>query len=241
MLKSLLLKKSGLALFIALVVTTSVSVTEIAIFFMFPETSWSDIGLRAGSIAFMASAPIAYLNGRVLKRNYQLVDEMAHLVNRDRLTDVASRDFFFAAMETDAYREGVSLMIDIDFFKQVNDQFGHLAGDEVISHVAQVLKTETRPGDIVCRFGGEEFVVYLQNASQRQGLVIGERLRRAIEVSSVAAQGADIAVTISIGATLKDATDELDDVIRRADEALYRAKASGRNQLVFAEPVHEAA
>jgi len=124
-------------------------------------------------------------------------------------------------------------MIDIDHFKAVNDTYGHFAGDDVIASVAEVLKVQTRPGDLVCRFGGEEFVIFLKQADLDLGGVIAERLRKAIATSVVESCGVQIKVTVSIGGSLKDAAEEIDAAIKRADAALYEAKALGRNRTVM--------
>ncbi|MEM8539667.1 MAG: GGDEF domain-containing protein, partial [Pseudomonadota bacterium] len=129
----------------------------IAILALYPPEQWRNELVIGLSLTLLIATPAAYFMAQQIRRNTQLTDELQRLVDRDRLTDVGTRDFFFNAMEEapDAY--GVSLMIDIDHFKGVNDFHGHLAGDEVIKSVAQLLKKTVREQDIVARFGGEEF------------------------------------------------------------------------------------
>ena len=122
-------------------------------------------------------------------------------------------------------------MVDIDYFKRVNDTYGHLTGDRVISHVASVLRDAVRPGDIVCRFGGEEFVVFLADADQNAGAIMAERLRALVAESPVDEAGTTLNVTVSIGGSLKSAAEHIETAIQRADDALYRAKTGGRNQV----------
>jgi len=127
-------------------------------------------------IVISITMPICVWAGYRVRENAILRHKLQALVDRDRLTDVATRDFFFARLLDlpDAY--GVSLMIDIDHFKQVNDAHGHLVGDDVIHAVAQIMRAQIREEDIVCRFGGEEFVVFLRKASAQEGWVIAERI-----------------------------------------------------------------
>ncbi len=182
-------------------------------------------------IVTLVSIPTCLFVGAKVRENVRLSEELRRLVERDRLTDVATRDFFFSQMaqEPDAY--GMSLMVDIDFFKRVNDTYGHLTGDKVISHVAAVLQDEVRPKDIVCRFGGEEFVIFLADADHGAGAVMAERLRAAVANSPIDDAGTTLSVTVSIGGSLKQATDHIETAIQRADDALYRAKNGGRNQV----------
>jgi len=170
---------------------------------------------------------------------WRLSEELTRLVNRDRLTDVATRDFFFARLTElpDAY--GVSLMIDIDHFKQVNDTHGHLAGDDVIHAVAQVMRAQIRDVDIVCRFGGEEFVVFLHNATAEEGWAIAERIRLRTQELTTRTLSGDVKVIVSVGGSMKERIEHVDAAIKRADECLYRAKTTGRNKTVVDWPRHE--
>lgn len=181
-----------------------------------------------GVIAIPVSLGVAL----ILRRCMRLAKELTRLVNRDRLTDVATRDFFFAQFEMDPSAYGASLMIDIDHFKQVNDRYGHLAGDAVIAAVGKILGAQLREQDIVCRFGGEEFLVYLHHATQDASLRIAERMRSAINGTVVDADGVHIEVTVSVGGSMKAEREEIDDAIKRADLCLYEAKAAGRNRTV---------
>ena len=98
--------------------------------------------------------PILLFTASKIRLANAMAAELEALVNRDRLTGVATRDFFFAAFENNAPVYGVSLMVDIDHFKKINDTFGHFTGDEVIRQIAAILTAECREGDLVCRFGG---------------------------------------------------------------------------------------
>lgn len=178
------------------------------------------------------TVPICLYVGSKILENKLLSNELERLVNRDRLTNVATRDFFFTRMGDlpDAY--GVSLMVDIDHFKAVNDTYGHYTGDAVIQHVSKILIEQSRTNDIVCRFGGEEFVVFLYQAGREQGLQIAERIRATVQNSSVSSAEHTVRVTVSIGGSLKDRLEDINVSIKLADEALYRAKNTGRNRAV---------
>ncbi len=121
-------------------------------------------------------------------------------------------------------------MIYIDYFKMMNDTFGHLAGDAAISRVAAILYESLRAHDIVCRFGGEEFMIFLGEQGQTDGFAAVERMRRAIAENMLDFEGHDIRVTVSIGGSMKDRLEDISLAIRQADDALYRAKASGRTR-----------
>lgn len=188
---------------------------------------------REPLITLIVSLPVCLYLGGQMHENYLRRQELKSLTQRDRLTQAATRDFFYErlAEEPDAY--GVSLMVDIDFFKKVNDTHGHLVGDAVIKSVAEILRANCRDVDIVCRFGGEEFVIFLHRVSPEQGYDIAERMRRSVESAPVRAEGATVAVTVSIGGSLKDTADDIDASIGDADIALYQAKETGRNRAVM--------
>ena len=135
------------------------------------------------------------------------------------------------------------LMIDIDYFKKINDQYGHLAGDEMLRQLARRIETEVRDSDVSARYGGEEFVILLPRTGIEAGRLLAERMRRAVSAKSFELPGVDepAAVTVSIGvaehrpsAGTDDLTIAGERLIELADNALYEAKAGGRNTVVHA-------
>jgi diguanylate cyclase (GGDEF)-like protein len=128
------------------------------------------------------------------------------------------------------------LLVDIDHFKLVNDTYGHLAGDQVLAALAEVLRQQVRESDVIGRFGGEEFVVLLPGADTAEAVKIAERLREQTGVTVTAAADAEVSVTVSIGAAvLGQHGDELRELLASADLALYRAKNAGRNQVCLSD------
>lgn len=182
-----------------------------------------------GVVAFFISLFVM----RQMLLNQRLTEELQRLLDRDRLTDAATRDFFFARMEADPAAYGVSLMVDIDHFKQVNDTYGHFAGDRVIAAVARILRENVRAEDVVCRFGGEEFVIFLQDRDRDQGFAAAERMREVVQAQQLKIGELTVGVTVSIGGSLKERVEDVTLSIQEADAALYRAKAMGRNRTVF--------
>ena len=157
-------------------------------------------------------------------------DPLTQVLNRRALSDRL-------AIEMDRARRYASdlaiLLIDIDFFKRVNDSAGHLAGDEVLRQIATRIQTAVRTVDIVARYGGEEFVVILPETSPAGAVTFAERLRVAIEAHEFVVGGPEIRLTVSIGISTFPAADiaSADDFFARADAAMYRAKQNGRNQV----------
>ena len=123
------------------------------------------------------------------------------------------------------------LMLDLDNFKVLNDRFGHIAGDRVLATVAEILKTQFRPSDVLVRYGGDEFAVLLPHANATQACVIAERVREAVIDSEMIRDkdAGDSKVSVSIGVAELTEGQTLDSFLESADEALYRAKRSGRN------------
>ncbi len=199
----------------------------------YPPEMRSYILAREPLLTLMISMPLCLYLGGQMHENYLRKQELKSLTQRDRLTQAATRDFFYERLEEEPDAFGVSLMVDIDFFKKVNDTHGHMVGDAVIKAVAEVLRANCREEDIVCRFGGEEFVIFLHKVSPEQGLDIAERMRRSVEASPVRTEAATVAVTVSIGGSLKQVSEDIDASIGSADEALYRAKETGRNRAVM--------
>lgn len=126
------------------------------------------------------------------------------------------------------------LMLDLDHFKQINDAHGHSVGDDALRAVATALKNSLRNVDVVFRFGGEEFLVLLSNTPGVAAAQVGERLRAAVEELNLAADGKPLPLSISLGCATLNAGESVDDLLRRADTALYEAKRDGRNRLACA-------
>jgi diguanylate cyclase (GGDEF)-like protein/PAS domain S-box-containing protein len=161
-------------------------------------------------------------------------EELQVLAKRDPLTGVANRRAFFEWLERAfavAQREGQNLcclMVDIDHFKRVNDTHGHSAGDEVIRRIAEALTAEVRSGDSVCRYGGEEFCVFLPGAPIEAAAAVAERLRRRIESPGFAR----VPVTASFGvSSSRFGATKPTELISQADDALYASKQAGRNRV----------
>ncbi len=163
------------------------------------------------------------------------------LARTDALTELHNRRYFmelarleFASAERYAQSLAIAI-IDIDRFKRVNDRFGHLQGDHVLKRMGAILRQEIRQSDLSARFGGEEFIVLLRNTDVSEAVHQLERLRMEIESTRMEAGEHTISVTISIGVAQKQTSDTLDALIGRADAALYRAKAGGRNRVLVAD------
>jgi two-component system, cell cycle response regulator len=173
--------------------------------------------------------------GAALRTKY-LVDLLAQRAMIDSLTGLFNRAHFQQRLEAEmslARRAGTNvscLMIDVDHFKNVNDTNGHVAGDQVLRSLAQVLVSSCRLEDVVCRLGGEEFVVLLPNTAAAAATTLAERLRKAIAEMRVVFRGSTIQITCSIGIADLSTCGE-DGIVHAADQALYQAKHNGRNQV----------
>jgi len=169
-------------------------------------------------------------------------EQLAKLSMTDRLTGLLNRGTWENLVDADyeryrRYGQATSLvMFDIDHFKPVNDNYGHLAGDEVIRHTAQTTRNNIRQSDSAGRYGGEEFGIILPETDAENARLICERIRESIEKSTVETSAGNITYTISMGiAQLTDQPENYMQWMQKADEALYAAKESGRNKVVVGE------
>lgn len=157
----------------------------------------------------------------------------------DSLTGLANREHAMTLGEESikAAREGglaaCVIMMDIDFFKKVNDTYGHPTGDAVLKAVASTMKTALRGHDVVGRYGGEEFIIFLRGPRSDEFWSVAERLRLTVASRPIHGEGNVVPVTISQGMAVAGPNDTLADLIKRADEALYKAKNSGRNRVMI--------
>jgi len=173
---------------------------------------------------------------REIRMGQRKLSEMATL---DELTGLYNRRYFMEALERErsrAERHGKALslcMMDLDFFKRVNDQQGHSAGDLVLADMGRIIREWSRLSDLPCRYGGEEFAVILPETDLEGARAACERLRRMVVENRIPWRTGPIQITISIGVTQNRTgnKDSIRKLIDRADEALYRAKETGRNQV----------
>jgi two-component system, cell cycle response regulator len=165
-------------------------------------------------------------------RDQAMHDPLTGLWNRYSILDMLRRELARAAREE---RSVGVVMADIDHFKQINDTFGHLAGDAVLQDAARRLEGALRPYDVVGRYGGEEFLIVLPSSNRALVMQQAERLRSAIGTEPVECGGRGVRVTLSLGATTGSGGEErLEDLIQAADQALYLAKGRGRNRVEWA-------
>ena len=189
---------------------------------------------------------IAGLRHKLRKRNHELREAMAELkelATRDPLTRLPNRRAVMdhlahessrAARRTPVQQSLCLCMADIDFFKHINDTYGHQIGDHVLCAVSSTLQTTLRQGDFVGRFGGEEFLLMFPESTREGAAIAAERVRTAIESLHVDDIPPETPVTISLGVAVHHPGDTADETLRRADEALYTAKEEGRNRVVVA-------
>ncbi|WP_460149864.1 GGDEF domain-containing protein [Pseudomonas sp. S3_A03] len=182
----------------------------------------------AERVASMEQEAQGYREHLEVQRQKALIDPLTGLPNRAAWSE--RLDY-----EVNAWHQrGNSLslaMLDLDHFKRINDGYGHLAGDKVLKIIANVLRKRLRPGDFIARFGGEEFVLLMPDSPLTDALTVGEVLRNAIEACPFHFKGEPVTITVSMGVAQFQPGERSELALKRADEALYRAKAAGRNQV----------
>lgn len=221
-----------------------------AVVLYLPGAAISSIAAIALGLALTPSTPDMTLNfGRLViitgvigwlsARRHTQQEHLERLLMVDRLTGMHNYSYFIERLEeergrSDRFGSRLSLiMIDVDHFKPFNDQFGHLKGNELLKHIAGICKEQVRGVDVVSRYGGEEFAILLPNTGPAAAEEVAERIRVAVETSDFGVTSGTQTRTISAGVATypNDADDDLQ-LIDRADEALYKAKADGRNRIV---------
>ncbi|MBI4510035.1 MAG: diguanylate cyclase [Deltaproteobacteria bacterium] len=210
-------------------------------------------GMASGADDFLTK-PVTSLELQIrlssMLRIKELTDQLQQanaklnqLAVTDPLTGLHNRRSLYAQLEREfgrAQRYGRPLtctMIDIDFFKQVNDRYGHQVGDRVLRMVGDVLRATIRATDVAGRFGGEEFMILAPETGRDTATTLGERIRATVQGCSEAAGDGIPLVTVSVGIATTESLDGCgyDDLVHLADDALYRAKRDGRNRVVIAD------
>ena len=193
------------------------------------ERAFSDQDLRVAEL-FASQVAIALDNSRQvqLMEKQAVTDQLTGLYNRRAFAAMAGKEVGRARR----YRRPLAMILfDIDHFKTVNDSHGHLVGDHVLKVLTELVTRTTRSTDVVCRYGGEEFIVLMPEAGRDEALVMAERLRDEISRMTVVTAEGTLSLTVSLGVAELDreGDEELDGLINRADRAMYQAKAAGRN------------
>ena len=176
-----------------------------------------------------------------LKRSNELLLELS---NTDHLTGLINRRFLKEALHKEVQRarrkdgQVALLLLDIDHFKRVNDTHGHLQGDVVLQKVALHIQKELRSYDTAARYGGEEFVAVLPDTSLKEAFNVADRIRLSVQGMRFAGSLSNEQVTVSLGVALfpSPCFDDIDGLLRAADEALYQAKERGRNRVIISDP-----
>lgn len=209
--------------------------TEVLNYTKSGKAYWLDLSIvplkdESGAVKYFAAIE------RDLTRHKTIEEQLNQLASTDALTNTVNRRVFFEKANYELKRIQRSklhfglLMIDIDNFKKLNDQYGHQAGDTALQHIATTIKNQTRDIDVVGRYGGEEFIVLLPLTDQQQTTKTAEKLRQAVANQAFSYNNQTINITVSIGCTVCLPNEiDINPGISRADQALYRAKDKGKN------------
>ncbi|MGY4491453.1 GGDEF domain-containing protein [Pseudomonas sp. TE3610] len=183
----------------------------------------------AERVASMESEAQGYREHLEEQRQKALIDPLTGLPNRAAWSERLEQA---VAQRQEDGSELLLAMLDLDHFKSINDSYGHLAGDKVLKIIANEMRKRVRPGDFMARFGGEEFVLLIPQTSMADGLRLVEALRAAVEACPFHFKGQRVTITLSIGLAAFRGSERSDLVLKRADDALYRAKDAGRNRVL---------
>ena len=167
------------------------------------------------------------------------VDRLKAQTQRDALTGAYNRRFFEERLQEEIARaqrhrlQFALLMLDVDHFKKINDNYGHQIGDDALRHLVKVVITGKRQADVLARYGGEEFALLLVHTDDDPPREAAERIRVLVETTPVPLQSGQLPITVSIGGATLGPDEQMAELIGRADEALYQAKRSGRNRVAW--------
>ncbi|HEX6274088.1 MAG TPA: GGDEF domain-containing protein [Polyangiaceae bacterium] len=203
--------------------------------FLNEEQIKREAGLNNGDRVKVGPTILKYLSGLDAEAKYH--EEIYRMTIVDGLTQIHNKRYLFEALDKELirarrYDRQLSLLIfDIDYFKNINDQYGHLAGDYVLRELARIVQERIRRDEVFARYGGEEFVIALPETSLQGAVTLAENLRARVETHAFSFQGERIPVTISIGCAVLGEEKTAADLIQLADDKLYEAKRGGRNRV----------
>ncbi|WP_100641128.1 GGDEF domain-containing protein [Alteromonas facilis] len=220
-------------IFIALTIIIAVAVLQ----FIFVSVSINPPILYAASIIGQALGFVMLGIGITTSLLFAEQQKLSDLTIKDPLTGLYNRRGMAQkyASEFTLLKTMHGVAVDIDHFKSINDTFGHEAGDLVLRDFGQLLAAHMRDSDVCCRLGGEEFIILMGGITSQEAMDMSERLRHIIEQHSIGYENDTIRFTASFGVADKKADETLESIIKRADQALYKAKETGRNKVVLAK------
>jgi diguanylate cyclase (GGDEF)-like protein len=196
-----------------------------------------EVYLKDGDLIKVGRSIFKFLTGDNIESSYH--EEIYRLSTVDGLTQIFNKRYFAETLERELSRARrydrplALMMFDIDHFKKCNDTYGHRAGDHVLRHMADLVRQRSRKVDVVARYGGEEFAVILPEIDLDGAAQFGDSLRKMVEEEEFVFEGRRIALAVSVGvADLDPGIASADDLIKKADARLYRAKQTGRNRVV---------
>ena len=213
---------------------------------IFPDTNLFTNGLFQ-SATFITLILLLFINGAgFLLLMYERADQQLKLMSElDPLTLIYNRRYFMSKADLYISRHHKNkkdlclLFIDIDHFKKINDTYGHLFGDEVLRRLASVISECVRPIDLCCRYGGEEFAILLYETNLNQGLIVGNRIRQAVENLKFENKAFSCTVSVGVYSGIPNEINTLERFIDNSDSAMYDAKQSGRNRVIAFNPVEK--
>ena len=194
--------------------------------------------IRNGAGQLMGAVEV-FSNISAKKRTERRIKELEGLAFQDSLTEIPNRHYgelkvHHALQEVDQFNRRIGLLLlDLDHFKEVNDVFGHAAGDDILRTVCRTISDNMRSENMVARWGGDEFLLIVKDVQDQRLIQYAERLLNLIASSSVLNQDRRISVTASIGATMIRKGETSQSAVKRADEVMYKSKASGRGRVTF--------
>lgn len=222
----------GFTLMTALILFLPESILHFSVHYSF------DFKIRVILVFFLVSSltlAYAYSTQKLFREMHVLTEKLSTMAEEDQLTKLQNRRGIQYQLEklfkeaTGTKRNFSIILCDIDFFKEINDRHGHLVGDQVLVEIADIIKQTIRRSDMAARWGGEEFLIVLPDASQREAYRVAEKIRQNVLQFLFYHQGEEVKVSLSLGvAQMKDAG-SIDELIRQADDYMYQAKAKGRN------------
>jgi diguanylate cyclase (GGDEF)-like protein len=175
-----------------------------------------------------------------IERIEMLQEQLQELAVRDPLTELYNRRYLQESLEIEfAHPERSSLptailMMDSDHLKEINDKYGHKAGDDFLVHISKTIRKSVRTGDIACRYGGDEFVVVLSNVTKETALSRAEKLRKKIASHSIVHRNEKVTISVSIGIAMFPEHGSVGEILlQKADQALYEAKRMGKNRVLL--------